>query len=118
MGPVDGAAAVVRQVVAAATEADGADPLDEAALLALRHPAWAGSDLWTAGADGFAWRHDGALDLVVDPGVPRPGRRRRARRGGRRRRPGPLTAWSHGNHPAAAALAPRLRLRRGCATCG
>ena len=55
-------------MVAAATEADGADPLDEAALLALRH-GLGSSALWTAGEDGFAWRHDGALDLVVDPGA-------------------------------------------------
>ena len=100
---VDGAAAVVRQVVAAATEADGAAPLDEAALLALRH-GLGSSDLWTAGEHGFAWRHDGALDLVVAPGSRGRGVGA-ALAAAATAAPGPLTAWSHGNHPAAAALA-------------
>jgi mycothiol synthase len=116
-----GPAEDVRRIVGAATAADGAAPLDEAALLALRHRGLDGSALWLAVPDGpgptpgpalgFAWLHDEALDLVVTPAargtglgaalataaVPPTGR---------------LTAWSHGNHPAAAALAPRSGLAR------
>src|SRR5512141_707007 len=62
-----GVAADVRRTVAAATAEDGSAPLDEAALLALRHHGLDGSALWTADAQGFAWLHDGALDLVVAP---------------------------------------------------
>ena len=105
-----GPAATVRQVVAEAAAADGADPLDEAALLALRH-GLGSSAMWLAGEAGFAWRHENALDLVVAP----------AERGQGLglalaevavEEPGPLTAWSHGNHPAAAALAERLSFDR------
>jgi mycothiol synthase len=102
-------------VVAAATVTDGAEPLNEAALLALRHEGLAGSTLLVAGPDGaldgFAWVHGEPpateVDLVVAPGA-------RGRGVGTAlaeaveagRRPGePLRAWSHGNHPAAAALA-------------
>jgi mycothiol synthase len=106
-----GPAAVVRSVLASAASADGVDALDEAALLRLRHHGVKGSEMWLAGSDGFAWLRDGALDLVVAPtsrglgvgsalaaeAVPPTGG---------------LTAWSHGNHPAAAALAPRYGLRR------
>ena len=59
-----GPAAVVRRVVDAAAVEDGATPLDEAALLGLRH-GLGDSDLWLAGEDAFAWRHDGAVDLAV-----------------------------------------------------
>ena len=48
-----GAAAVVRRVAAEAAAVDGAAPLDEAALLALRH-GLQGTVLWTVGAEGFA----------------------------------------------------------------
>ena len=103
----------VRRVVAEATSADGAAPLDEAATLALRRGP-AGTSMWVAaardpadsadGLAGFAWRHDGALDLVVRPDARRHGLGRElaaaATADG-----GPLTAWSHGNHPGAAALA-------------
>ena len=106
-----GTAEDVRRTVAAATDEDGSEPLDEAALLRLRHHGLDGSTLWTAGPDGFAWLHDGALDLVVTP----------AARGNGLGADlaaaavpdtGGLTAWSHGNHPAAAALASRFGLRR------
>jgi mycothiol synthase len=104
-----GPAAVLRAVVEAATRSDGASPLDEAALLALRH-GLGSSSLWAAD-DGFAWRHDGALDLAVHPDA-------RGRGTGSAlaeaatAEPGPLTAWSHGNHPAAAVLAGRLGFER------
>jgi mycothiol synthase len=106
----DGPAGLVRRVVAAAAEADGTAPLDEAALLALRH-GLGSSALWTAGEHGFAWRHDGALDLAVAP-TARGGGLGSALAAAALPAPGPLTAWSHGNHPAAAALAARFGVAR------
>ena len=103
-------AAVVRRVLDAATETDGAAPLDEAALLSLRH-GLGSSTLWVAEDGGFAWHHDGAVDLVVAP-------ESRGRGLGSAlaeaaaAQPGALTAWSHGNHPAAAVLAARHGLAR------
>ena len=103
-------AETVRRVVAEAAREDGADPLDEATLLALRHGLGT-SSMWVADDAGFAWRHDGSLDVVVDPAA-------RGRGVGRAlatvaaEEPGALTAWSHGNHPAAAALASRLGFER------
>jgi mycothiol synthase len=105
-----GAARTVRRVVDAAAREDGADPLDEAALLELRH-GLGSSSMWVADDSGFAWRHDGSLDLVVDPAA-------RGRGVGTAlatvatEDDGPLTAWSHGNHPAAAALAARVGFER------
>jgi|tagenome__1003787_1003787.scaffolds.fasta_scaffold20745030_2 mycothiol synthase len=100
----EGTAAEVRRVLAAATRADGAAPLDEAALLSLRHQGLHGSQLWVAGADGFGWRHDGAVDLAVAPDARGRGLGA-ALASAATAAPGPLTAWSHGNHPAAAELA-------------
>lgn len=106
----DGPAAVVRAVTEAAGAEDGSPPLDEAALLALRH-GLGRTSLWLAGDRGFGWRHDEALDLAVAPGSRGQGvgaaLAETAVAG-----PGPLTAWSHGNHPAAAALAARLGFTR------
>src|SRR3954447_24440845 len=111
----DGPAAALRQVVNLASAEDGAAPLDEAALLALRHGLGT-STLWAAGADasvadGFAWRHDGALDLAVAPAA-----RGRGVGGAlataATTAPGPRTAWSRGNHPAAAALAAQFGFDR------
>ena len=105
-GPAD----VVRRVAAAAETEDGAPPLDEAALLSLRH-GLGSSTLWVADEDGFGWRHDQAVDVVVDPAA-----RGRGLGGALAAaavaEPGPLTAWSHGNHPAAVALASRHGFRR------
>jgi mycothiol synthase len=105
-GPADR----LRLVVEAAAAEDGTAPLDEAALLSLQH-GLRSSSLWATGTQGFAWRHDGALDLVVAP-------ESRGRGWGTALAaaatsdPGPLTAWSHGNHPAAAALAARFGFDR------
>ena len=123
IGPVDPAdfdADAFAAVVAAAAEADGAEPLNEAALLALRHRGLEGSMLFTAGTDGtdgFAWVHGSPggqeVHLVVAPA---------ARGGGvgtalasavmSAQPEGSLGAWSHGNHPAAAALADRFGFAR------
>jgi mycothiol synthase len=96
----------VAEISAAAAAADGVEPLDEATWLALRHPEQHAIDLVVTG-QGFALVQDGSLSVVV-----RPGSRRQGYAAGMLddllpRHPGPLAAWSHGNHPGAAALAAR-----------
>src|SRR5690349_16992018 len=86
--------------IARASEAvDGASPLDEAALMALTD----GRASVVLEPSGFALLHDGDLSLAVHPD-----HRRRGVGAALLRRvsyDGSLTAWSHGNHPAAARLA-------------
>jgi mycothiol synthase len=107
----DGWRATVEAVRAGCREADGQDPLDEASRLRLKHHGLDGSELWLAGADGFALVHAGAVDLAVAPGA-------RGRGLGTELAAAslagddPVTAWSHGDHPAAARLAERHALRR------
>lgn len=119
------AAAAILAVYDACRAADEPAPLDEAALLLLRDAGPVG-EAWViqpketedaqpghtgSEAAGFAWRHDGALELAVAPA---------ARRRGlgfellttAAAVPGPLTAWSHGGHPGAAALAERCGFAR------
>jgi mycothiol synthase len=107
----DGVAAEVRRVASAAAAQDGSAPLDEAAVLALRHHGLDGSALWVAGPDGFAWRHDDALDLAVSPEARGHGLGG-ALAAAAVSSAGPLTAWSHHNHPAAATLADRHGFER------
>jgi mycothiol synthase len=102
----DGPAATVREVVEAAASEDGAAPLDEAALLGLGHGLGA-STLWLSDESGFAWRHDGALDLAVAPEARGQGAGA-ALAAAATAEAGALTAWSHGHHPGAAALAARF----------
>lgn len=92
-------------VAAACAAVDGTDPFDEADRIRLRRHGLDGDRLWLADdAAGFALRHAGALTLAVRPDA-------RGRGVGRAlldaavEEPGPLTAWSHGDDPAAAALA-------------
>ncbi len=124
----DGGAAEVRRIAAAAQIADGREVLNEAAVLTLRHRGLGTGvmllaeegerGLAGAGALGFAYVHglSGSgrpeLDLVVAPDA--------RRRGVGRALLGavddvlrgiPLTAWSHGDHPGAAALAARTGFR-------
>ncbi|MEO5854296.1 MAG: mycothiol synthase [Nocardioides sp.] len=96
----------IGSVAAACRSADGADPLDEATWLALRHPAAHQVDV-AAETDRFAVVVDGGLSLAVHPDVRRRGYAGRLLDGLLPRHPGPLVAWSHGNHPAAAVLAAR-----------
>lgn len=117
VGPADFDADTFAAIVAAATAADGAEPLNEAAVLALRHHGLEGSTLLSAGADGFAWVHgspsEPEVDLVVHPDA-------RGRGVGTALASAVvdafpdvvLSAWSHGNHPAAAALAGRFGFAR------
>ena len=124
-GSESGVAAELRRVIDAATGADGRAPLNEAALLDLRHHGLAHADLWVArsgdrlagfalargvgagAGDGEGGTTDGVeVDLVVGPSARGQGVGTALAdavldRHGRL----PVSAWSHGNHPAAAALA-------------
>ena len=121
--------AAVLALAHAAEESDGSPPLSEQTLLRLRHAGSAGTagsdgSAGTAGSDGVhllvndgrdGYGHvasDGAAELVIAP----------ARRGHGLGRAlvdaalavsgGTLEVWSHGDHPAAAALARALGFER------
>jgi mycothiol synthase len=100
----------IRRVRDASRVSDGTDPVDEAVILRLKHHGLSGTGAWVTG-EGFALRHEGALDLAIDPSS-----RGRGLGGSLGElavaEPGPLTAWSHGDHPAAAALARRWGFAR------
>lgn len=90
----------VSRIAQAAEAADGTSPLDEAARIALAD----GVATVILDRDGFALLHDGDLSLAVHPahrgqGIGSALLRRTTTYDGE------LTAWSHGNHPAAARLA-------------
>jgi mycothiol synthase len=101
----------VARVRAAVRDAGEEDPLDEAAQLRVKHHGITDSALWLAGTDGFALAHAGSVDLAVAPVARGQGLGRElaaeALAG-----EGPLTAWSHNDHPAAAVLAEQHGLRR------
>ncbi len=122
-----GVAEGVRRVVADATTADGRSPLNEAALLSLRHDGLAASTLWVSGSPdqdltGFALadaapdpRSDGAVEvnLVVAPAARGNGLGRDLATRVLDAFPNAdISAWSHGNHPAASALASHLGFHR------
>lgn len=109
-GDGEGALVVVGDVLAAARDADGQDAVDEATTRRLRHHGLADSQLWLTGDDGFALRHGDELDLVVRPTA-------RGRGTGTALaaaalvEPGPVSAWSHGDDPAARVVASRVGLQ-------
>lgn len=91
---------------AACVAAGEADPVDEATELLLKHHGLAeGTSLWLADGAGFALVHDGALTLAVAP--PARGAGLGTALVEASRAADPTTAWSHGDHPAAARLARR-----------
>lgn len=104
------ALSAIADVRRACREHDGADPLDEAAHLRLKHHGLDGLEAWVT-RDGFALRRDAELDLAVTPEA-------RSHGAGRAlatlacAAPGALVAWSHGDDPAAAALAATLGFAR------
>jgi mycothiol synthase len=123
-----GVAAEVRRVVDAAAEQDRTAPLDEATLLGLRHRGLHDSALWVAvtgegdtrSVVGFALAdpQPGPTDavevnLVVHPAARGHGMARALAEGVLEAYPSArVSAWSHGNHPAAAALASALGFHR------
>ena len=96
---------MVTHVRAAATAADGADPLDEAATMALAHRGLDGARLWVADDRGFALLRDGSLDLAVAPDARSAGLGTALADAALADASAGVTAWSHGDHPAAARLA-------------
>lgn len=104
------ALSAIEKVRLACREHDGADPLDESAHLRLKHHGLADLGAWVT-PHGFALRRGNEVDLAVAP---------EARGQGTGRSlatlacaaPGPLAAWSHGDHPAAQALAGPLGFTR------
>lgn len=129
-----GGADVVRRVAEAAAEADGREALNEAAVLTLRNHGLetglvlvaedtrgaarprteGGSEVHGGRLGGFAYVHGLSgggrpeLDLVVAPGSRGQGLGAALVEAVIDAVDGiPLTAWSHGNHPAAARLAAR-----------
>jgi mycothiol synthase len=93
----------IEAIAAAAGEADGADPLDEATRRALRnHPDSVRS--WVRDG-GFALLIGSELSLVVHPDARGQGLGRALLEVALADTDGGLSAWSHGDHPAAARLA-------------
>lgn len=108
-GSGSGVAAAVRRVL----EAAGPTSVNEAALLELQHHGLDRSALWVAHSGdavaGFALaRSSGGtteVDLVVEPAARGNGLGAELADAVLSRFEGPISAWAHGNHPAAAALA-------------
>ena len=111
-GEHNGAAASVERIRSACADADRHDPLDEAALLRLKHHGLSGSRLWLLDDSGFAFAHPipGAtsLELAVAPSSRVCGFGGRLAEAALDGIEGPVVAWSHGDHPGAARLAERF----------
>jgi mycothiol synthase len=99
----------VTRVVADSRAADAVSPLDEAAMLALRH-GLEGVKLWRYDDVGFALLRGKDLDLAVAPASRGRGVGGALARAAMEAAPAGVTAWSHADHPAAAALAAELGL--------
>lgn len=96
----------VLEIAARAEQEDGAGSLDEATLMALR----AGELTTHVVAGGFTLLKPAPrteMTLVVDPDFRRQGLGAALLTRIEHSTDGPLAAWSHGNHPAAARLAER-----------
>lgn len=106
----EAALAAIEGVRRACRRTDGGDPLDEAAILRLKNHGLDGTQAWVT-ADGFALRHDGVVDLAVAPDA-RGNGLGGALVAAALTADGLVTAWSHGDDPAARALASRHGARR------
>lgn len=112
------AVSAVDAVRSAARAVDGQDPIDEAVALRLHRGHDAGSRLWLAedaagAATGFLLTQDGLVSLAVAPHVRGAGVATALVATATAAPPaGDREAWSHGNHPAAAALAASHGWRR------
>lgn len=105
-----GPAAEVRRIARAATAHDGSSTLNEQAVLQLKHRGLRDAALWI-GDGGFALRHGDLVDLAVHPESRRHGvgtaLAAAVAADGRK-----VEAWSHGDHPGAAALAEHFGVPR------
>ncbi|MEU8421570.1 mycothiol synthase [Micromonospora sp. NPDC048835] len=112
----------VLALASTAGDTDGADPLDEHVLLRLRDPEAPAVHLIARADDGTltGYAHLDTTDpvggigveLVAHPAYRRRGTGRALARGVLASATGPLRAWSHGDHPSAAALAVDLGFTR------
>jgi mycothiol synthase len=118
--PSDGQIAAIVGLLAAATAADGVEPLSEAAVLRLHHPGAGFVHLLTHDDAGTLTGY-GSLDDRVERRTAEfavhPEHRRRGVGGALLaalldRVRGPLWVWAHGEHPAALRLAQRAGLAR------
>lgn len=105
------ARAVVEAVTASSAEADGAEPVDEAARMSLAHHDLSAQAVWLHEDDGFALLRGHDLDLAVTPAARRTGIGAALAEAALAGAPDDVTAWSHADHPGAAALASRFGLR-------
>ncbi|HET6563585.1 MAG TPA: mycothiol synthase [Marmoricola sp.] len=112
-----GGAAEVRRIADSALRHDGREALNEAAVLTLRNRGLETGMLFLSGEDGFAYVHGLSgggrpeLDVAVAPSARSRGIGTALAQAALEAVDGiPVTAWSHGNHPAAAVLARRLGL--------
>jgi mycothiol synthase len=103
--------AVVADVRRRCVAAGEYDPLDEATYLRLKNHGLEGAGLWLAGGDGFALAHGSAVDLAVAPEARGAGLGRELAEAALAG-DAAVTAWSHGDHPAAARLAAAHGLER------
>jgi mycothiol synthase len=87
---------------------DGVDPLDEAARMSLARRSLDDAALWLHADDGFALLRGAGLDVAVTPGARGAGIGTALARAALEESPPDVTAWSHVDDPAAAAIAHRL----------
>jgi mycothiol synthase len=104
----------VLALVRAAEVADGSPPLSEQTLLRLRHTAADGVHLLVNdGRDGYGHvASDGAAELVIVPARRGRGLGRALTQAALAASGGTLEVWSHGDDPAAAALAREFGFER------
>ena len=105
-----GGADAVRRIVELSSEHDGRAALNEEAILTLQNRGLADATMLLDDGHGFAYLHGlstgkPGIDLVVAPDARGRGVGVALARGVAEAFGGPMTAWAHGNHPAAAALA-------------
>ena len=104
---LDATRALVDRVVESSAEADGAEPIDEAARMSLTRHGLDGNAVWLTD-DGFALLRGPDLDVAVAPAARRHGVGGGMVEAALADAPDDVTAWSHADHPAAAALARRF----------
>jgi mycothiol synthase len=98
----------VEAVTASSADADGAEPVDEAARMSLARRGLADQAVLLHADDGFALLRGRGLDLAVAPAVRRTGIGTALGAAALADAPPDVTAWSHADHPAAATLAARF----------